>query len=99
MAGKFNRKISAMNVHRMVDTPRMGILPMTIATATHSASRRGEMPCRSIASSGSRSMRFSQFFKGVFSDCARVSMAFWPRGVARSGAKPLQLVKEIINVQ
>ena len=42
MAGKFKRKSSAMNVHRMVDTPRIGMLPTTIAIATHSAKRRGD---------------------------------------------------------
>ena len=53
-----------MSAQRIVETPRMGMLPTTIAIATHSASRRGDMPCRNNASNGSKILRFSQSFKG-----------------------------------
>ena len=47
------------------------MLPTTMAIAIHSASRRGDSPARSNDSSGSKSLRCSHFFKGMFSDCVR----------------------------
>lgn len=61
----------AMSAHRIVETPRIGMLPTTMAIATHSASRRGDIPCRNRASSGPTSLRLSEFFKGRFYVCAR----------------------------
>jgi hypothetical protein len=73
IAGRFKRKSNAINVHRMVDTPRIGILPTTTPIATHSARRRGDMPCFRNASNGSMILRYNQLFKGAF-HCVRTSM-------------------------
>src|ERR1700688_3559112 len=69
-----------MRAQRIVETPRMGMLPPTMAIATHSASRRGESPPRSNASSGSKILRFSQSFKGY-------SVVAWAASVYGEGPR------------
>ncbi len=74
------------------------MLPTTIAIAMDSASCRGDSPARSSASSGSKSLRCSDFFN-VSSAIACSDYDIGGSGLARDRAKPLQSGKEIINVQ